>query len=403
MTLTLSILEAGLILGGIAASLGTCLALCYRRLRIVSADITSHRAALRDLRSDYQTLTQNLAASVAIRSREGKISYCNSFTEVLTGYPLAEILSDTEDFFITIAHEKDKERVRRALRMSDIGEPYEFQFCFLDKAGFQRWAESRIVPIIKNGDICGSLSVTIDVTRSIRHQLKIEEKNRDLQDFTSMVSHDLKAPLYTIKGMAGILGEEMKDSLRGDAADALEHIVRASQKLEQLVAGVLEYSKIATTEIAQDTVPLDEVWNDVRNDYAHQIATTGAVIDVATPLPTVLGDRLRLYQILSNLIGNAIKYGKPNEAPKISVHVVNTSPRDVTLAIQDHGLGIPSSKLDTIFRPFQRAHTDVVPHVEGSGIGLACVKKLVERLGGEIKVQSTEGAGTTFTVSLRHG
>ena len=114
-------------------------------------------------------------------------------------------------------------------------------------------------------------------------------------------------------------------------------------------------------------------------------------------MPTVQGDEIRLYQVFSNLVGNAIKYRRRDVQPRISVTAIRNGDGSVMVMVKDNGLGVPKDKLDLVFRPYQRAHGN---QVEGSGIGLACVKKIIDRLGGSVSVESAVGEGSTFIVTF---
>ena len=347
----------------------------------------------------YELLTENLAASVIIRDASNKIVYGSPYTEVLTGYSLAEIYDAKDDFFLAIVHEKDLDTIHRALAVSAAGEPFQYRYRFYHKSGMEIWVETRTVPIIgDDGEVTSSLSVTLDVTGTVRYQKQVEEKNKDLQDFTYMVTHDLKAPIATVKGMVNVLNEDYAKNLPEDSKEVIHHIGNAAERLHNLVGSILEYSRIAAQSISPTAVNLSEVMQDVLSDYSTQIKDTHTIIDVPQSFPSVLGGKTQMYQILSNLVGNAIKYRSPEKPLRLTISAKEAAfRRRVTLIFSDNGLGIPDDKIDSIFRPFQRAHGS---EIEGNGIGLACVKKLTEKLGGTISVQSTLGKGSTFSLEL---
>lgn len=347
----------------------------------------------------YEVLTENLAAAIIIRDDAGKITYCSPFTEVLTGHALSEIYSSKTDFFIESAHEEDQEKFRRALSVSALGEAFQFRYRFVHKSGIQMWAEMRTVPISsEDGTFLGTLSITLDITGTMRYQEQVEERNKDLQEFSYMISHDLKAPIFTIKGMIGVLKEDHKASLQGEAGEIISHIEKASERLSSLVAAVLEYSKITGKQGLSEPVPLQNIFKEILADYANQIQGLDSKIEIDSDLPTVIGDQTMIYQIFSNLVGNALKYRDPSRPLKILIKKEPKSSRGlISISINDNGLGIPSDKIEGIFRPFQRAY---VGGVEGTGIGLACVKKLVHKLSGSVTVTSQEGVGSTFIVAL---
>ena len=348
----------------------------------------------------YEVLTNNLAAAIVIRDAEGKIAYCSPYTEVLTGFSVEEIYGcQNEDFMLRILHPDDREQYRKAFKVNACGEDFQFRCRFFHKTGIEMWAETRAVPIMdEHGEVRSSLSITFDITGLIRRQQLIEEKNRDLEDFSYMISHDLKAPIFTIKGMVQILEEDCGSGISPQAHETLHHIHTAVNRLEQLVQSVVDYSRINKRETVDEAVPLAQVLDDIRVEFQTQLAACGAELRIDAALPPVQGDRLKLYQIFSNLIGNAIKYRSPQRPLCIEVR---QSPdehnRYARILVRDNGLGIPAGRITDIFRPFQRAHGR---EIEGSGIGLACVKKLVTGFGGTVGVESKEGCGSEFFVTL---
>jgi PAS domain S-box-containing protein len=347
----------------------------------------------------YEVLTENLAAAIVIRDENGKITYCSPYTEVLTGSPLSEIYATHNDFFIQNAHEEDQDKFRRALSVSSLGEAFQFRYRFVHKTGIEMWAEMRTVPIFsENSEFLGTLSITLDITGTMRYQQQVEERNKDLQEFSYMISHDLKAPIFTIKGMLSVIKEDHKDILSGEPGELLTHIDKAAERLSNLVSAVLEYSKVTTRQSNLEPVHTNAVLSEIINEFSPAIKNSGAKIVIQENLPNVIGDKLMVYQIFSNLIGNSLKYRDHTRALLINISAPEQTNRGaVSFIISDTGLGISKEKIETIFRPFQRAHSG---SVEGSGIGLACVKKLLQKLGGSVTVESQEGSGTQFTIKL---
>ena len=348
----------------------------------------------------FSILLDNLAAAVIIRSPSGDITFCSPYTEVLTGYALDEFYGARSDLILGNVHRDDRERCERALKMSEMGEPFQYRFRFFHKSGIELWLEARTVPVFddKGAFVC-SLSVILDVTGLVRYQKQVEERNRDLQDFTYLLSHDLKAPLFTIKGMLSVIDEDAKTPLPQELSEPLSHIKGATDRLERLIFAVLEYAKISAQELKTEPVALTEAIQESLIDHSHRIAESQAIIEFPDSLPVVLGDRLKVTQIFSNLIGNSLKYRDPKRAPHITIALDSSShPKAVVISITDNGLGIPKEKISSLFRPFVRIHTN---EVEGAGIGLASVKKLMERLSGSIDVASVVGEGSTFSLTFR--
>jgi signal transduction histidine kinase len=298
-------------------------------------------------------------------------------------------------------HEDDREVFSHALAIVDMAEPFQCRYRFYHKSGMLLWLETRTVPIFDHvAQEYVALSISLDVTASVHNQIKIEERNRDLSEFTYMISHDLKAPIVTLRGMLEIVNEEAS-KLGGSAlTEPLDYMHKAIYRLEQLVGGVLELARVSATERAHEPVSLGDTVHEVLEDLRFQIDRCHVEVTTVAELPWVFGTKTELYQIFSNLIGNAIKYRSPDRPLVISITGENTpsSRRRVLIAVRDNGRGIPAEFTEAIFKPFNRAGEQ---SAEGSGVGLACVKRLVEKLGGAIRVDSKVGEGSIFTVELR--
>lgn len=353
-----------------------------------------------DHRTRYKILTENVAAAVMLHEGDGTILWCSPFTEVITGFPLSEIYRNKESFLRSNIQEEDREIFERSLRIVATGEPFQCRYRFYHKSGMALWLETRTVPILDNtSSEYVALSITIDVTAHVMNQMQVEERNKDLSEFTYMISHDLKAPILTISGMLGILEEEEAIKNEPHLSEPLAYIRKATKRLQELVSGVLELAKISASERSLEPVSLKEVLSEVMDEHRFQIEQTSAHVTTVEELPVVLGNKTQLYQIFSNLLGNAIKYRTENRPLLISIGLDKASSRRKTsIVVRDNGRGISAEKIDTIFKPFNRAGEETI---EGTGVGLASVKKLVEKLGGSINVESDVGSGTSFTIELR--
>ncbi|MFN8388752.1 MAG: ATP-binding protein [Bdellovibrionota bacterium] len=346
----------------------------------------------------HELITTNIAASVIIRDTSGKILFCSPYTQVLTGYSLDEIYDYDGDFFERIVVDEDRPRYQRAQMVSALAEDISVKYRIQHRSGLKIWLETRLVPVCnEQGELVSIMSVAIDVTDTLSYQKQIEEQNRDQSDFAYMVSHDLKAPIFTIKGMASAVLEDHRDALGEDGRGLIEHIVDATKRLEQLVASVIEYSSIASKDAQAGEVQLNAVIDNARADLAELIRSKNAKIQVDADLPSVNANPVRIYQVFSNLIGNALKYSSPERQPEIIISRRRAPGLPIVIEIKDNGIGIPERKIGDIFRPYHRAHGN---QIEGSGIGLACVKKIMDGIGGNVSVTSVEGEGSTFVVTF---
>ena len=383
-----------------ASSWLTGLPILGRIVRKLSESAQACKQAELDSQTRYKILTENVAAAVLLHQADGTILWGSPFTEVLTGFSLSEIYNSRETFLLGQVHEDDKRLVEKSLAIVSTGEPFQYRYRFYHKSGMTLWLETRTVPIFDNSlNDYIALSITLDVTANVMTQLQIEERNRDLNEFTYMVSHDLKNPINTIKGMIGLLQEDPAVSGNRALEQPARYISSAASRLETLTDGVLELARVSASERTLEPIDLNQVLKEVAEDFKPQLERNAGTITTVEELPLVLGNKTQLYQIFSNLIGNAIKYRAPDRPLIISVAPEKSpSRRRASVIVSDNGRGIAPEYIDEVFKPFNRAGES---SIEGTGVGLACVQRLVGRLGGSIGVQSSHGHGSAFTVTLR--
>lgn len=233
--------------------------------------------------------------------------------------------------------------------------------------------------------------------RVAQRTAELKERNDELETFTFSVSHDLRAPLRAIQGFSTILLDDFSATLPPTAREYLGRIQKATEYLDTLIADLLEYSRLGQKTLSPEPVALDRVVRHVLETFAQDMEQSGASVDVEEPLPEVLGHRATLQQVVQNLVGNALKYVEPGTSPEIRIRAEVHDGR-VRLYVQDRGIGIPAEELDTIFKIFTRLHG--IENYPGTGVGLAYVKKAVERLDGSVGVESTPGEGSTFWLEL---
>ncbi len=282
-----------------------------------------------------------------------------------------------------------------------------------------------------DGEVAKIIGTVQDVTeqRNAEHELmvksqKLEASNLELQRFASIASHDLREPLRKIITFGTMLEKEYNAEIGDRGKMYLQKITGASSRMQKLIDDILDFSKL-TGEIREfERVNLNEVINHVLNDMEVAIETTHARIDV-DHLPEIDGKASQLGQMFQNLLGNAIKFRKPNEPPCIQIRaeiigrealpvemlqnsefyfpeskdpLSNVSEQFCKIFVRDNGIGFDESFLERIFLIFQRLHNK--GQVEGTGIGLAVVKKVVDAHYGYVTATSKEGEGATFMIIL---
>ncbi len=233
-------------------------------------------------------------------------------------------------------------------------------------------------------------------TRELQHAKDVLEKsNMDLQQFAYVASHDLQTPIRHITSYTQLLQKRYSGELDETAGEFIETIVGAAKKMQTLIQDLLAYSRVNNRERPFQQVDLNLVFETVIEMLAPSIEDSGANVS-SGELPTVSGDPSQLSQLFMNLIGNAIKY-HGDEPPDIKV-LCEQQKQEFIISFVDNGIGIKPEYQDRIFDVFKRLHAD--NEIPGTGIGLAICKRVVERHGGRIWLESAEGAGSSFYIAL---
>lgn len=229
----------------------------------------------------------------------------------------------------------------------------------------------------------------------------LKRSNQELQDFAYVASHDLQEPLRKIQAFGNLLEDEYGDRL-GDGRDYLRRMRGAAARMSALIEDILSFSRVTTKARGFTPVNLNTITGEVIGDLETRIRDTNATIRV-DKLPTIEADAMQIRQLLQNLIANALKFHKPDVPPVVSLRAaieISQSSHDkyCRLEVEDNGVGFDEKYLDRIFAVFQRLHNRDA--YEGTGIGLAVCRKIVERHGGSISARSRPGKGATFVVTL---
>jgi len=225
---------------------------------------------------------------------------------------------------------------------------------------------------------------------------ELESKNAELERFTYTVSHDLKSPLVTITGFLGYLE---KDALSGDQAKVkgtVKRITAAAQKMQALLNDLLELSRIGRIMNLPERIPFEDVVREALERVSGRLDAGKVQIKIQSNLPIVYGDRVRLVEVMQNLIDNAAKYANPQSIPCIEIGANNDDGHQTILFVHDNGIGIDPQFHERIFGLFNKLDM----HAEGTGIGLTLVKRIIEVHGGHIWVESELGKGATFYFTL---
>ena len=228
-----------------------------------------------------------------------------------------------------------------------------------------------------------------------RRAMELSASNAELERFAYIASHDLQEPLRMVSSFLQLLQKKYGGQLDERADQYIHYAVDGAERMKALIRDLLEYSRLGTGKEAFDWVDTGEVLSEVGGVFREQVATTGAQVKTGH-LPRVWGDRVQLTQLLQNLVSNALKYAG-NRTPVITVGA-EEHPEYWQFSVADNGIGIDPQFFDKIFIIFQRLHNR--NEYSGTGIGLAICKKIVERHGGRIWVDSAAGGGSTFYFTI---
>jgi signal transduction histidine kinase len=227
---------------------------------------------------------------------------------------------------------------------------------------------------------------------------ELEERNDELEAFGYSISHDLRAPLRAMQGFSQALLEDCGDRLDAMGREYAERIVAGAKRMDELIRDLLAYSRVSRAELKLVRVPLTPVAHSALAELSGALRARNASVHVDEPLPTVMGHPATLSQVLTNLLGNGLKFVPPERIPELRVRAERHNGL-VRVWVEDNGIGIAPEHQARIFRVFERLHSN--DDYPGTGIGLAIVRKAVERMGGQVGVESSLGHGSRFWVELR--
>jgi signal transduction histidine kinase len=222
---------------------------------------------------------------------------------------------------------------------------------------------------------------------------ELERSNQELEKFAYVASHDLQEPLRKVQAFSDRLSKKYQDLLDADGKLYIERIQDASQRMRILIQDLLAYSRIKTQGQAFESVDLNKIVRGVMSDLEVRLEESQGKVELS-PLPIIQADPLQMRQIFQNLIGNALKFKKPDVPPIVKIYTDNQN-----IIVADNGIGFEAQYAERIFEVFQRLHGR--GDYEGTGIGLSIVRKILERHGGSVRAESSPGDGAKFTLSFQ--
>ena len=253
---------------------------------------------------------------------------------------------------------------------------------------------NQVAIALENARLFSDLQVELSARKELIAEL--ESKNAELERFTYTVSHDLKSPLFTIRGFLGYLEQDATSGNQERLKTDIQRISDATDKMQQLLNELLELSRIGRMKNESQPIRFGELAREVADLVQGRIMERGITLHIEENLPTVFGDRQRVMEVLQNLVDNAAKFMGDQKEPHINIGQDGEEGGMTVLYVQDNGIGIPSEHYERVFGLFNKLN----PMADGTGIGLAIVKRIIEVHGGRIWVQSEAGVGSTFYFTL---
>jgi len=359
--------------------------------------------------------------AIFLLDAEGHVASWNNGAERIKGYKADEIIGKHFSAFYP-ATGIGKHRPGRALALAAKDGRFGEEAWRIRKGGSRFWASVTITTLRNpEGKVAGFLKITRDLSdrrkmealqeanrqksefvallekRVHERTAQLTDSNAQLEAFAYTVSHDLKAPLRGIQGFSQALLEDYKDILDERGRDYLQRIGNGILRMQTLIENLLEHSQLSRVEFRLTTVDLGSALQEALKLLEGEIRTTSAKISVRGKMPAVVAQPSALVQSIQNLLSNAMKFTKSGRAPRIQVFAENIGDR-TRLYVQDRGIGIEERHFDRIFEVFERLHGQ--ESFSGTGIGLAIVKKAIERMGGKCGVDSKVGSGSRFWIEL---
>ena len=362
-------------------------------------DITELKKAQQDLRSNQkllQAIIDNTPALVYTLDLDGRFLLINRPLEKLFGHTNAELIGHGREEFIP--HDQAQQHRANDLEIFQSGEWKIFEEENMEPDGRHVYLSTKFPLRDANGFIYAICGISTDMTEQKLMEEELRRSNAELEQFAYIASHDLQEPLRALSGMVQLLQKRYQGQIDEQSDEYIKHAVDASARMQALIQALLTYSRAQRNKQPIELVDAGHCLQTAINNLNASIQETHTVV-TTDPLPHVHADPVQLTQLFQNLIGNAIKFRRDVE-PQIHISVMKLSDA-WQFSVRDNGIGIEPQYFERIFLIFQRLHTR--REYPGTGIGLALCKKIIERHGGRIWVESEPEHGSVFhfTIPLR--
>ena len=358
------------------------------------SDVTAEASTALRLKM-LSTAVEQSPVSVVITDPDGRIQYVNAALAVASGYSVDEVMGKNPRIFAS--GETPPAVYQDMWATITEGSRWTGELRNRRKDGEMRWESLVVAPVLNEaGRVAHYVAIKEDITERRQLQDRLRETNAELEQFAYVASHDLRQPLRMVTSYLSLIEGQFGQQLGEEGQSFLRFAVDGARRMDRLILDLLEYSRTGKAGEPRPT-PLAEALGIALANLAEAVAQTHAEIVVAEDLPVVTGDLPELARLFQNLIGNAVKYHAADRPPKIAIGCRRMG-KDWLVSVKDNGIGIAAADHERAFALFQR----LVPRTayEGTGIGLAICKKIVERHGGRIWIESEVGKGSTFCFTL---
>lgn len=360
----------------------------------------------------YRVFIERMTEGALTLNKEGIILYCNSQFASMVRQPISNVIGHPFQDFVAL---NDKEVFRKTFLES---------WTMDSKVELSLKAESYYIPVqlsltalaLEEGTALSMILTDLTLQKQTQQQLKdsnqqlasmntaLELSNHDLQQFASVASHDLQEPLRKIQMFANLLVERNGNSFNPETKRYVEKIIDSAGRMKTLILDVLNYSKLSASDNICERVNLNDLVKELLEDFEYIIQEKNAIV-TSENLCDIYANRGQIRQVFQNIISNSLKFSKPDQAPEIHIKSTRRSERSFESAIQedgpfciisikDNGIGFEEKYLSQIFALFERLHTK--DSYEGTGIGLAITKKIMDKHNGLVSAKSHSGHGAEF-------
>ena len=363
-------------------------------LEMQNEELRNSREELEKLHEKYYDLYNFAPVGYFTLDATSAITEVNTTGADLLDFDKNNLIKTLFRWYITPKYSKTFMHYRK--QAIQTGEKQVFELGLIRKNGIIFHAHVELLPQFDHENTFKIAVIDITERKNLEEELK--RSNEELQQFAYVASHDLQEPLRTIASFTQLLERRYKGKLDSDADEFIDYVVEAAKRMRQMILDLLEYSRIMSKGGEFKEIDATKALDDA-SFYLKSVIEECNVEVTHDKLPKITVDQSQLTKVFQNLISNAIKFRKENEAPKIHIRARKDEEKnEYIFSVQDNGIGMEQQYAERIFTIFQKLHT--IEEYQGSGIGLSIVKRIIERHGGRIWVESELGKGSTFYFTI---